>query len=172
MEKNRNDEYERLRKILKEYGCTTQEIEEDIARHRKIDEEHDAWVSKLDKHFVELWNEGKEDLSIPLARLIEEQGKLSLNILVEKSGLARQTVFSLLKRLVRDEILNREIVIRGRGRPTILFYRTEKPIRMRKLDTASLPFGKLKNVCRYQKNQWCQQKDTFCSIDKCPIILK
>jgi predicted ArsR family transcriptional regulator len=113
-----------------------------------------------------------DSICTPLANLIEKEGKLSLNQIIEKSKLARQTTHTHLKHLVGGGILLREAIGSGRGRPTIFYYRTERPIKSLKLNIVSLSFGKLKIVCRHQKNNRCQQKNTYCSIDVCPVTLK
>jgi predicted transcriptional regulator len=110
---------------------------------------------------------------IPLAKMLEKEGKLSLNEVVKKSGLARQTAHTHLKHLVEDGILIREVIKQGRGRPTILYSRTEKPICILKTENVvSLTFQKLKRACRFRNDKWCKETKGYCSSKSCPLTLK
>lgn len=152
---------------------------------KRFEEETDSAksTSRFDKLF-EKWEEahpsewGKTTASdficFPLARLIEKEGKCSLKDLEKKTGLSRRTVHTHLKHLVRDGVLSRESVIKGRGRPTVLYSRTEKSSGVLKYDKeaiVTLRFAILRNVCRLQKGQ-CDKTKKYCTSDLCPLIMR
>jgi len=110
---------------------------------------------------------------IPLAKMLQKEGKLSINSIVKKSGLSRQTAFNHLKHLVNDGLLIRETKKSKRGRPKILYSRTKKPISiLKEEDAVSLTFKKLSQVCRHQKGRRCKWTLEKCYSSFCPLILK
>ena len=115
----------------------------------------------------------KDDHCLTITNLITTEGKLSLNQVMQKKNLSKQTAHNHLKHLVRDDILSREAIIQGKGRPTIYYSRTQNPIKIPKEDTVSITFKKLKILCKNRdRNGSCQEKDKECDILSCPAILK
>ncbi len=168
-------------KSMRQLDATKQKIEHAMMNIESAEQEQDEYISKLPDHFAEiLKNYMKErdfdyesTFLIPLARLIEDEGKMSLNDVIRESGLARQTVYTNLKNLVRSGFLSRKSIVTGRGRPTILYYRTQKPINSIKVENAvTITFQKLKHACRFEKGGFCKEKKCHCSPTLCPIIIK
>jgi len=107
-----------------------------------------------------------------LVGLFDEEKRLSLSQLVERSGLARQTVHNHLRHLAESGILSQEALKRGRGRPTILYSMSRKPVEIEGADIVSLAFQKLKHACRFEKGGWCKELRGKCDPEKCPLTLK
>jgi predicted ArsR family transcriptional regulator len=116
----------------------------------------------------------KDDICLTITDLIIKEGKLSLNQVMEKRKLSKQTAHDHLKHLVRDGILTRQATIQGKGRPTIYYSRTEKPIKItQEEDLVSIPFKKLQSLCKKRdKYDRCTEKRRECEIFNCPAILK
>lgn len=109
-------------------------------------------------------------ICIPLARMIQKEGKLCLNEIIEMTGFARQTVVNHLKHLTKKNILNREVKKQAKGRPRVFYYRTDVPIWVLKRDdVVCLTFKRLSFVCRSQKEGKCLRINKYCSIDSCPL---
>jgi len=173
----------KLKKSLKtEYHLTDQEVEEEIDRMEKMEEEQEKYYQSLESHFAEILRKCQKEqtpydapynsFEIPIARLIQDEGKLSLKDVIKKTGLSRQTAINNLKTLTEKGFLSRQTLVKGRGRPTILYYRTQKPVNILKFGNAvTLSFQKLKHVCRLEKGGFCKEKKCNCSQDLCPIII-
>jgi predicted transcriptional regulator len=107
-----------------------------------------------------------------LAKTIEQNSKQNLNELIQKTGYARQTVHNHLKHLLNNGILRKEIITNGRGRPTILYYRTNVGLsEFLKPTVVIIAFNRLKHICRFEKGGRCRErKEAKCSFEDCPII--
>ena len=118
--------------------------------------------------------ENKNDwICIPLAEMLQQEGKLSLTQIAKKAGLTRQTTHNHLKHLVKAGILTREAKKQGRGRPTILYKRTKIPINTLKMDSVvTLTFKNLKHACRYRNSSFCTKTERNCNSWCCPLTYK
>lgn len=100
---------------------------------------------------------------------------LSISQIVERSGLARQTVHNHLKHMVEAGILSQETAKLGRGRPTILYRRSMKTVPAELVkgnNIVSLSFQRLKHACRFEKGGWCKELKEKCSSERCPLAIK
>jgi predicted ArsR family transcriptional regulator len=91
---------------------------------------------------------------------------------MQKTNLSKQTAHNHLKHLIRDGVLTRKAVIQGKGRPTIYYRRTSKPLRQVKGEVVSITFNQLKKLCKKRQSDYCQEKNKECDISICPAILK
>ena len=108
-----------------------------------------------------------------LVGILDRESGLSLSQLIQRSGLARQTVHNHLRHLLKAGIVSEEAVKRGRGRPTILYRRSKQPVQMVEMaDIVSLTFQRLKHVCRFEKGGWCKEIKGKCTPERCPLTLK
>ena len=108
-----------------------------------------------------------------LVGFLDKESGTSLSQLVERSGLARQTVHNHLKHLVEEGIASQEAVKRGKGRPTVLYRNSRRPIETVEVaDIVRLTFQKLKHVCRFEKGGWCKEVRSKCARETCPLTLK
>ena len=99
--------------------------------------------------------------------------RMSLSQLVERSGLARQTVHNHLKHLVEAGIVFQEAVKHGRGRPKVFYHKSRQPIEtLEGADIVRLTFQKLKHACRFEKGGWCKEVKGKCVQEKCPLTIK
>jgi predicted ArsR family transcriptional regulator len=99
--------------------------------------------------------------------------RMSLSQLVERSGLARQTVHNHLKHLVEAGIVSQEAVKHGRGRPKVFYHKSKLPIeKLDGSDIVRLTFQKLKHACRFEKGGWCKEVKCKCTPEKCPLTIK
>ena len=115
----------------------------------------------------------KDDICIALTELVQKEGKLSLNQIIQKTGLCKQTAHNHLKHLLRDGVLTRKATIQGKGRPTMYYRRTAKPLKQVRGEVVSITFNKLKNICKKRgKYEHCQLKNKECDIFNCPVILR
>lgn len=107
-----------------------------------------------------------------LVEVLDKEG-MSLSQLVEKSGLARQTVHNHLKHLVETGIVSQEAVKRERGRPTVLYHKNRQPVEtFEGADIVHLAFRRLRHVCRFEKGGWCKEIKGKCIQEKCPLTIK
>jgi len=108
-----------------------------------------------------------------LVGIFDRESRLSLSQLVERSGLARQTVHNHLRHLVEIGILSQETVKSGRGRPTILYRRSRQPVETGEgVDVVALTFQKLRHACRFEKGGGCKEVRGKCAPERCPLTLK
>jgi hypothetical protein len=107
-----------------------------------------------------------------LIKTIEQNSKLNLNELIQKTGYARQTVHNHLKHLLSNGILEKEVISNGRGRPTLLYYRTTVGFfEFTKPNVVIIAFGRLKRICRFEKGGRCRAiEEEKCCFEDCPII--
>jgi predicted transcriptional regulator len=106
-----------------------------------------------------------------IANAIEQNGKLSLNQIIQKTGHARQTITNHLKHLLNYGIIRKEIKTNNRGRPTKLYYRTPKALAdFDKTEIVIIPFKRLKVICRLQNQNYCKNTKDLCTFEKCPIM--
>lgn len=107
-----------------------------------------------------------------LVEVLGSEG-MSLSQLVDKSGLARQTVHNHLKHLVEAGIVSQVAIKRGRGRPTVFYHKTRQPIEIvEAADTVHLTFRRLRHACRFEKGGWCKEVKGKCVQEKCPLTIK
>jgi len=114
----------------------------------------------------------KDDICLLITNLVQKEGKLSLNQIIQKTHLCKQTTHNHLKHLLRDAVLTRQAEIQGKGRPTIYYKRTTKPLKQVKGEVVSITFTKLQKFCKQKNKYYCQEKNKECSISICPAILK
>jgi len=108
-----------------------------------------------------------------LIEILKDKNDLSLSQLVEKSGLARQTVHNHLKHLLETSYLSQEAVKSGRGRPTMVYHRSKQHVEvLEEVDVVRLKFQKLKHACRFEKGGWCKELRGKCASEKCPLTLR
>jgi predicted transcriptional regulator len=136
------------------------------------------FYEKCCKEFEFYINDDWEDdiVCIPLAKLIEKEGKLNLSEIIKKTGMARQTAHNHLSHLTKEGILFREKRVYGRGRPKILYCRTSKPIKSLTKKTnafvVNLRFQSLRHACRFEKDEWCNERKNKCASSTCPLIIR
>ena len=128
-------------------------------------EQYNQWVSKLNPEFIPYIKENK-DIAIALAKFIEATGKNNLKALVNKTGLARETVYKKLRFLVKAGLLRREQSIIGRGRPAIIYYRTNMSLENPKNDYVKISFSVFQHYCTNHR------RDNICSFGKIPCNSK
>jgi len=108
-----------------------------------------------------------------LVDVLGKEARPSLSRLDGRSGFSRQTVHSHLKHLVGAGTVSREFVKRGRGRPTVIYHLSRRPVEaVEGVDIVSLTFGRLKHACRFEKGGWCKGAKGKCSMENCPLTLK
>jgi predicted ArsR family transcriptional regulator len=108
-----------------------------------------------------------------LVGTLDKDGGMSLSQLVERSGLARQTVHNHLKHLIQAGIVSQEAVKHGRGRPTMFYHKFKQPIEaLEGTDIVALKFQKLKHACRFEKGGYCKEVKAKCVPEKCPLTIK
>ena len=100
--------------------------------------------------------------------------------LLEQVDFSRNTVKLHLKRLLSQGLVAKEKTpSNGKGRPK---YAYSVPPRIRQQVSAalqnpaitivSLPFSRLRHLCRFEKGGYCKQVRKNCSPENCPQILK
>ena len=108
-----------------------------------------------------------------LVGILECENGLSLSQLVEKSGLARQTVHNHLRHLIEAGILFQTAMKRGRGRPTILYNTSKQSLEIvQGADIVGLTFQELRHACRFEKGGWCKGVKDKCARERCPLTQK
>jgi DNA-binding Lrp family transcriptional regulator len=101
-----------------------------------------------------------------------------LSQLVGEVGFSRNTLKLRLKRLVAHSLVVKEKTpLNGKGRPK---YAYSIPPRVRQQVSAalsdpsiaivSLPFSRLRHLCRFEKGGYCKQARKSCTPENCPQI--
>ena len=114
-----------------------------------------------------------------LAVLSDGKPKVLVQLLSEVS-FSRNTLKLHLQRLVAQSLVIKEkTASNGKGRPK---YAYSIPPRLRQQISAalpdpsvtivSLPFSRLKHLCRFEKGGYCKQARKNCSPENCPQIPK
>lgn len=135
-------------------------------------DDYNNWLDGLDAHFVSLVKKNSGSITLALARLIDEKGGFSLNAIIKETGLCKQTAYNHLKCLVENKILWKSAIVKGRGRPIVIYARTKNPIKHLSNEIVSLSFEKLKSICAYNSRGVCGKNKELCSLTNCPNILK
>jgi predicted ArsR family transcriptional regulator len=110
-----------------------------------------------------------------------KDGKLrSFKALLSEVGFSHNTLQQHLERLMAQGLIVREkATANSYGRPKFA-YRvpsgTTKQVSVALQDPhvelVTLPFSRLKHVCRFEKGGWCKEKKAQCSPQICPQIRK
>ena len=107
-----------------------------------------------------------------------ESSPKTLGELVEELEMSRTTVLKWLKTLRGQGLVRGEPLIRGRGRPKLLYHPTQ-PL----MDSVNLPgkgslevllvsFRRLQKACRYRKGGRCKEALNVCRASICPLRLR
>ena len=98
--------------------------------------------------------------------------------LLDEVGFSRNTLKLHLKRLTAQSLVVKEkTVSNGRGRPKYTYYtspRARRQVSAALSDPAitivTLPFSRLKYLCRFEKGGHCKQARNKCDPGNCPQI--
>jgi len=120
-----------------------------------------------------------------LGEILSEKGNSTpktLDEIVEMSGYSRATVHKWLKELESLGMVEKKPVIKGRGRPTTIYYLGSTTLATDKTggseNSASTPgvfpvhFEKLQHVCIHSRYGHCKETAQECRPDTCPLIQK
>jgi predicted ArsR family transcriptional regulator len=98
--------------------------------------------------------------------------------LLDEVGSSRNTLKLRLKRLTAQSLVVKEKTLsNGRGRPKYAYY--VSPIARRQVSAAlldsyvtivSLPFSRIRHLCRFEKGRYCKQVRNKCDPGNCPQI--
>jgi len=98
--------------------------------------------------------------------------------LLDEVGFSRNTLKLHLKRLTAQSVVVKEkILSNGRGRPKYAYFLSPK-VRQQVSAALSdplttlvtLPFSRLKHLCRFEKGGYCKQLRNSCDAGSCPQI--
>ncbi len=96
--------------------------------------------------------------------------------LVERSGHSRASIFKWLRLLEVKGLVKRQMMISGRGRPKLLYRPSQTALETRPIEevgeTATIQFGKLRQICRYEKGGFCKKQLKQCQPPSCPFTAK
>jgi predicted ArsR family transcriptional regulator len=95
-------------------------------------------------------------------------------------GFSHNTLQQHLKRLVeKGLVLKEKDPSSGFGRPRFVYHvqsKTAKQVVVALedpgVDLVTLPFSRLRHVCRFEKGGYCKEKKTSCSPQNCPQTRK
>jgi len=98
--------------------------------------------------------------------------------LLDEVGFSRNTLKLRLKRLtVQSLVVKEKTVSNGRGRPKYTYYispRARRQVSAALSDPAitivTLPFSRLRHLCRFEKGGYCKQARNKCDPGNCPQI--
>jgi DNA-binding Lrp family transcriptional regulator len=98
--------------------------------------------------------------------------------LLGEVGFSRNTLKLRLKRLVAQSLVMKEkTVSNGRGRPKFTYYispRAQRQVSAALSDPSitivTLPFSRLRHLCRFEKGGYCKQVRNKCDAGSCPQI--
>ena len=109
---------------------------------------------------------------------LNDGGRRSFAHLLDEVGFSRNTLKLRLKRLVAQGVVLKEKTLsNGRGRPKYE-YSVSPKVRKQVSDALSdplttlvtLPFSRLKHLCRFEKGGYCKQLRSMCDVGKRPQI--
>ena len=110
-----------------------------------------------------------------------EDGKpWSFSALQGQVGFSHNTLQQHLKRLVeKGLVLKEKDPASGFGRPRFAYHVQSKTAKQviaaledPGVDLVTMPFSRLRHVCRFEKGGYCKEKKTSCSPQNCPQIRK
>ena len=95
-------------------------------------------------------------------------------------GFSHNTLQQHLKQLVEKNLVQREKdPAKGFGRPGYVYHvpsKTAKQVTAAledpSVELVTIPFSRVKHVCRFEKGGWCKEKKASCSPQICPQIRK
>jgi predicted ArsR family transcriptional regulator len=104
----------------------------------------------------------------------------SFSALQGQVGFSHNTLQQHLKRLVeKGLVLKEKDPSSGFGRPRFVYHVQSKTAKQvvaaledPGVDLVTLPFSRLRHVCRFEKGGYCKEKKTSCSPQNCPQIRK
>jgi predicted ArsR family transcriptional regulator len=115
-----------------------------------------------------------------ILKVLGDGKKRSFSQLVGEVGFSHNTLRMHLKSLVdRGLVLKEKITRKGHGRP--MFTYALSPSLKRQIihmlsepyiEFVSLPFSKLRHLCRFEKGGYCKKIRAVCEAKKCPEIPK
>jgi len=110
----------------------------------------------------------------PMPRTLDEIAKMT--------GYSRATVHKWLKELEPDGAIEKKSVIKGRGRPTMVYYPGSTISATDKEDDSkhsvstsrvfSVNFERLQHVCIHSRYGYCKETIQECNPDICPLLHK
>jgi predicted transcriptional regulator len=114
-----------------------------------------------------------------LVALKDDQPK-SFNALLGEVGFSHNTLQQHLERLVAKGLVFREkLAGSGFGRPKFAYHVPSKTAKQVStaledptVELVSIPFRRLKHVCRYEKGGNCKETRRYCTPQICPQIRK
>ena len=100
--------------------------------------------------------------------------------LLDEVGFGRNTLKVRLKRLTAQSLVVKEKTLsNGRGRPKYTYYispRARRQVSAALSDSSitivTLPFSRLRHLCRFEKGGYCKQIRNKCDAGSCPQIPK
>ena len=100
--------------------------------------------------------------------------------LLEEVGFSHNTLQQHLKQLVdKSLVLKEKDSAKGFGRPRYVYNVPSKTakqlisaIENPDVELVTLPFSRVRHVCRFEKGGWCKMKKAQCSPQICPQIRK
>jgi len=115
-----------------------------------------------------------------ILKVLSDGKKRSFHQLLGEVGFSHNTLRLHLESLVdRGLVLREKMPRRGHGRP--MFTYALSPSLKRQIthmlsepyvEFVSLPFSKLKHLCRFEKGGYCKKIRAVCEAQNCPQILK
>ena len=104
----------------------------------------------------------------------------SFTAILDEVGFSHNTLQQHLKRLVeKGLVLKEKDPASGFGRPRFIYHvqpRAAKQVAAALedpfMDLVTMPFSRLRHVCRFEKGGYCKEKKTSCSPQNCPQIRK
>ena len=99
--------------------------------------------------------------------------------MLSEISFSHNTLREHLNKLIQQGIINRKKAPQqGPGRPTYV-YSLPPEVKRRlasllnpELGLVSLPFNRLKRICRHEKGGYCKEIRGRCQVTKCPQIMK
>jgi len=93
-------------------------------------------------------------------------------------GFSHNTFQQHLKRLVeKGLVLKEKAPASGFGRPRFAYHLQSKTAKQviaalqdPGVDLVTMPFSRLRHICRFKKGAYCKEKNTSCSPQNCPQI--
>ena len=104
----------------------------------------------------------------------------SFTALQSRVGFSHNTLQQHLTQLVeKDLVLREKDPSRGFGRPKYAYHVPSKAVKQvavaledSDVELVTMPFRRVKHVCRFEKGGWCKEKKASCSPQICPQIRK
>jgi len=112
--------------------------------------------------------------------VLKDRKPLNLAQLLGEVGFSRNTLKLHLKRLTgQDLVIKEKTLSNGRGRPKYAYFLSPK-VRQQvfaglldpSVTIVTLPFSRLRHLCRFEKGGYCKQAKNKCAVENCPQIPK